>query len=85
MLRETIFAIGGYLTMALGVLLALGLVYVGAGWWYFEGYVGSAAAVGLGAFFVYVGAEARRSRRKLLADGEVGYPSGTGPPSPPRA
>ncbi len=78
MLRETQFLVGGALTIALGVLLVGLLVWAGAGFDYFGGYLGALLAVGFGAFFVYVGRSERQDRAPLL---EV--PDGPAPPPPP--
>jgi hypothetical protein len=78
MLRETQFLVGGGLTIALGASLIGLLVWAGAGFDYFGGYLGSGLAVGFGAFFVYVGRSERRERAPLLVAPEL-----PPPPSPP--
>jgi hypothetical protein len=67
MLRESTFLIGGALVIALGVALAAGLVWSGAGWAYFNGWIAAGIAIGLGAFFVYVARQEGRVRREFLA------------------
>lgn len=69
-LRETTFLLGGALTIALGVGLAAGLVWAGAGWIFFEAYLSAVLAVGLGSFFLYVASAEGASRRQRLADPE---------------
>ncbi len=68
MLRETTFLIGGVLTVALGLLLAAGLLWAGAGIDYFGGYIAAGLAVGFGAFFAWVGRAEGRERRRALAE-----------------
>ena len=70
MLRETAFEVGGALTVGLGVSLAAGLLWAGAGFDYLEGWMASGVAVLLGGFFLYVGREERRDRRAFLAQAE---------------
>ena len=72
MLRETTFVIGGWITIALGVLLALGLFLVGAGVEYVDAWLASGIAVGFGAFFLYVAHDERRERRAFLEQAEKG-------------
>jgi hypothetical protein len=67
-LRETTFRIGGALTIAMGLSLAGGLVWAGAGLLYFGGYVAATLAVGFGAFFFWVGGEEGRVRRNDLSE-----------------
>lgn len=67
MLRETTFLIGGALVIGLGVALAAGLAWSGAGWVYFNGWVAVGIALGLGAFFVYVARQEGQARRQFLA------------------
>lgn len=67
MLRETTFLVGGTLTIALGLLLAGGLVWAGAGVDFYGGYLAAALAVGLGGFFFWVGGAEGRERRRILA------------------
>lgn len=66
MLRETTFIVGGALTIGLGVALLTGLVWAGAGFVYFNAWLAAGIAVGLGAFFIHVGREARGDRRQNL-------------------
>ncbi|HLM70028.1 MAG TPA: hypothetical protein VK423_01415 [Thermoplasmata archaeon] len=70
MLRETTFWIGGFVTIALGVALALGLFVAGAGAEYLDAWLSSGVAVGFGAFFVHVAREERRERQSFLATAE---------------
>jgi hypothetical protein len=82
MLRETTFFVGGAVVIALGVLLGFGLWYSGAGFVYWSAWLSAGIAVGLGAFFVRVGREARAYRRRWLAEVEQGRPPPPGgPPS----
>jgi uncharacterized protein YacL len=78
--RDTTFLIGGGLVIGLGVALAVGLAWAGAGWEYAQSWLGVVVAVGLGAFFMMVGRAERRERRRVLAE----YEAGTPPASPPR-
>jgi hypothetical protein len=77
MLRETTFWLGGILTMALGIALAVGLYFAGAGLEFFDAWAGSGIAVAFGAFFVYVGRDEHRHRLAFLAEAEEE------PPGPP--
>jgi hypothetical protein len=77
-LRETTFWLGGALTIGLGLALAAGLVWAGAGLDYITAYLGAAFGVVLGAFFIYVGGAEARERRKYLADVEAS-PETAGP------
>jgi hypothetical protein len=72
MLRETTFLLGGALTVALGVALALGLLWAGAGWEFWNGYVAAGLAVAFGLGFVQVGRAERADRRRTLAEWEPG-------------
>ncbi len=72
MLRETTFLIGGSLTVALGLLLAGGLAWAGAGLDFFGGYIAAGLAVAFGAFFFWVGGAEGRERRRALAELEGG-------------
>jgi hypothetical protein len=84
-LRETTFRVGGILTIALGVLLASGLVWAGAGIEFSDAYLGAALAVGFGAFFMYVGSAETKERRAFLASVEPpGSESPRAPPPPHR-
>jgi hypothetical protein len=76
--RETTFQLGGALTIALGLALAAGLVWAGAGLDYVSAYLGAGFGVLLGSFFVYVGGAEARVRRDFLADIEG---EGAGRPS----
>ena len=78
--RDTTFLIGGALVIALGLALAAGLVWAGAAWEYAQAWLGAALAVGLGAFFLFVGRDERRERRRMLRE----YEAGTPPNRPPR-
>ncbi len=82
MLREMTFSLGGAAVIALGAALAFGLFVAGAGWPYAGAWLAAGIAVGLGAFFVRIGREARTFRRTWLREVEAGRepPSG-GPPS----
>jgi len=82
MLRETTFFVGGAVVIALGVLLGVGLAYAGAGFAYSGAWLAAGIAVGLGAFFLYVGREAKRFRRRWFAEVEAGRPPPPG--GPPR-
>jgi hypothetical protein len=79
-LRETTFLLGGALTIGLGVALAAGLVWAGAGAAYFSAYIGCGLAVLLGSFFLYVGSAEGRERRAFLADTEPAADGGTSGP-----
>ena len=82
-LRETQFFAGGLLTIALGVALAYGLLWSGAGAEYFGGWLAAGLSVGLGAFFLYVARDEHRTRLEYLAAegrGDFGDPPG-GPPA----
>jgi hypothetical protein len=79
--REMTFVVGGTLVVGLGVALAAGLAWAGAGWFFFQAWVGAAVAVGLGGFFVSVGVAERRERCRLLREFERGAPPGA-PPRP---
>jgi hypothetical protein len=77
MLRETTFWLGGLLTVALGVVFAVGLYVSGAGFDYFDAYLASGFGVGLGTFFLYVARDEHRDRLAFLAS------SGNEPAEPP--
>ena len=66
MLRETTFWVGGVLTAGLGVALAAGLYWSGAGVEFIDAWLASGIAVGFGAFFVYVARAEHRERRAFL-------------------
>ncbi|MGA8664315.1 MAG: hypothetical protein WB809_04510 [Thermoplasmata archaeon] len=70
MLRETTFLVGGALTIALGIVLAVGLVWAGAGWDFLNAYLASLLAVGFGVGFMGVGRAEGRERRRALAEAE---------------
>jgi hypothetical protein len=80
MLRETAFLLGGGVTIAVGVLLAVGLVWAGAGADFPGGWLAAALAVTLGVFFVHVSREERRFRREYLRSVEEGRPPPPGGP-----
>jgi len=80
-LRETTFYLGGAVVIALGVSLGLGLWIAGAGVAFFGAWLAAGIAVGLGAFFVRVGRDARAFRRQWTQDLEAGRaPPPGGPP-----
>ena len=79
MLRETVFEVGGALTIGLGASLAVGLAWAGAGEMYLAAWMASGLAVLFGAFFLYVGREERRNRRDFLAQAERDSPENSGP------
>lgn len=84
MLRESTFSIGGLLTIGLGVALAAGLVWAGAGVEYVSAYLAAALGVVLGSFFVYAGGAEARERRYFLIDAERPAPCRpNGPKRPP--
>ena len=70
MLRETTFWVGGLLTIALGVALAVGLVLSGAGFGFVNAWLASGIAVGFGTLFLYVARDAHRDRLAFLARSE---------------
>lgn len=80
MLREVVFEIGGGLTIAMSLLLLLGLLWAAAGWLFFDAYLGVGIGVGLGAFFVYVGRGERAERLAMLREAERSVPGGGGAP-----
>jgi hypothetical protein len=82
MLRETTFSVGGVLVIALGVALGAGLALSGAGIVYWSAWLAAGVAVGLGAFFLRVGSEARAFRREWLRALQEGRPPPPG--GPPR-
>ena len=82
MLRETTFAIGGVLTIGLGVALGFGLYLAGAGWEFADAWLASGLAVGFGAFFLSVARGEHRDRLEFLRTAEGG--PGTGPSPPVR-
>jgi len=80
MLRETTFFLGGAVVIVLGGLLGFGLWYAGAGVVYWSAWLSAGIAVGLGAFFLYVGREARAFRGEWLRALEEGRPPPPGGP-----
>jgi hypothetical protein len=80
MLRDRVFYLGGGVVVALGVLLGVGLGLAGAGLAYWSAWFSAGIAVGLGAFFFYVGRQAAAFRRKWLRDAEEGRPPSPGGP-----
>ena len=70
MLRETTFWIGGMVTIALGVILAVGLYLAGAGIEFADAWLACGVAVGFGAFFLYVARDEHRDRLGFLAESE---------------
>jgi hypothetical protein len=77
MLRETTFRLGGALTIALGGALAAALYLAGAGWVFFDAWLGAGLCVGFGVFFLYVAEDEGRTRREQLRTLEAPSP---GPP-----
>jgi hypothetical protein len=82
MLRETTFLIGGLLTIALGVLLGGALFLAGAGPEYFNAWLASGIAVGLGGFFIYVARDEHRTRLEFLRSSEGEPPEAPGSSGP---
>jgi hypothetical protein len=81
-LRETTFWLGGVITIALGLSFAVGLVWAGAGLDFVSAYLGVAFALGLGSFFIYVGAAEARERRIFLDANDPDHPvDSVGPPN----
>jgi len=80
MFRETTFRVGGAVTIALGVALAAGLLWAGAGLEYLDAWLAAAFAVVIGAFFLHVAAEERRFRREYRRSVEEGRPPPPGGP-----
>jgi cobalamin biosynthesis protein CobD/CbiB len=79
--RDTTFLTGGVLVIGLGVALAVGLAWAGAGWPYVQAWLGVLVAIGLGGFFVSVGRAERHERRRFPAEHEAGRtPEPPGPP-----
>lgn len=81
-LRETSFLLGGALMIGLGVALAAGLLWAGAGLDYFGGWLAAGLAVGLGVFFLKVGRAEGQDRRESLARLER-QANSTDPPGKP--
>jgi len=79
MLRETTFWIGGLVTVALGVSLAGGLYWAGAGVEFFDAWLASGISVGFGAFFLHVSREEHRHRLAFLSAAEREPPNDPGP------
>jgi hypothetical protein len=73
-LRESTFWIGGALTIGLGLALAVGLVWAGAGLDYATAYLGAGMGVLLGSFFLYVGGAEARERRRFLSGSDPTRP-----------
>lgn len=65
MLRERVFAIGGGLTIAAGVLL-LATFALNPGWLLAGIVEAGGLLIGFGIFFIYVGRGSRNDRRRLL-------------------
>ena len=80
MQRSTTFLVGGGLAIALGILLAAGLVWADAGATYPDAWLAAAFSVVIGAFFVHVGREERRFRGEYLRAVEEGRPPPPGGP-----
>jgi hypothetical protein len=81
MLREHVFAIGGALTIALGVAFVAALFVVGAGPDYFTYWITPAWLFAFGGFFLWVGYSAQSARRQGLRELEANSePSGSAPP-----
>ncbi len=81
-LRETQFFVGGLLTIALGVVLAVALYGAGLGLDYFGAWFAAGGAVGFGAFFLYVSRDEHRARLAYLA-AELPGSAAVPPPGPP--
>jgi hypothetical protein len=79
MLRETTFRLGGALTIALGGTFAVALYLAGAGWAFFDAWLGAGICVGFGVFFLYVAGDEGRTHREELRSLEA---TGTSPPGP---
>ena len=71
-LREATFLVGGAAVIALGILLGAALWLSGAGLYFWSAWLAAGISVGLGAFFVRVGRQARAFRRRWLRDVEEG-------------
>lgn len=81
MQRATTFALGGWIAVALGGLLAVGLAWAGAGVAFFGAWLSAAFSVLIGAFFLHVAREERRYRAEYLRAVEAGEtPPPGGPP-----
>ncbi|HTT15121.1 MAG TPA: hypothetical protein VMG81_05010 [Thermoplasmata archaeon] len=78
-LRETQFLIGGVLVAVAGGLFLGALWWSGAGWLYFEAWIGGALAIAFGLCFVQVARAERRERRAFLTRSET--EAGRPPPS----
>jgi hypothetical protein len=78
--RETTFFVGGVLSVALAVLLGIGLAWSGAGLAYGGIWLAAAICAGFGAFFLYVGRDLHRYRQEYLAAIEAGRPPPPGGP-----
>jgi hypothetical protein len=80
MLRATTFLLGGAVAVALGVLLAAGLAWAGAGVDLSGAWLAAGFSVVLGAFFVHVARDERRYRTEYLRAAETGRPPPPGGP-----
>ncbi|HTW55551.1 MAG TPA: hypothetical protein VMG36_03790 [Thermoplasmata archaeon] len=80
MQRETTFRIGGGIAVALGVALAAGLAWAGAGLDYFGAWLAAGLSVLFGAFFFHVAADERRYRAEYLRAVAEGRPPPGEPP-----
>lgn len=83
MLVERVFALGGGVCVAGGLLLLVVAALLGIGLAFLPFLVGAALLVAFGVFFLAVGRDARRERRRLLRSGEEGVVGGA-PGRPPR-
>jgi hypothetical protein len=81
-LRENSFIIGGGLTIGLGVALAAGLIWAGAGFVFFNAWLAAGIAVGLGVFFIKVGRDEGENRRQTLRRLETESEDGNRPARP---
>ncbi len=79
MLRETQFLVGGAVVLGAGLAFAGLLVWSAAGVAYFGSWIGALLAIGFGTFFVHVGRDEGRARRRFLA--EEGTDPGRAPES----
>jgi hypothetical protein len=79
-LRETTFYVGGGAVIALGIVLAIALWLAGLGLVYWSAWLSAGIAVGLGAFFLRVGRDARAFRRTWVREVEAGRPPPPGGP-----
>ncbi len=72
MLIETTFRIGGTLCLLVAVLLLVGYLWAGLALDSPQLYLAPGLFAFLGGLFLYVGRDAERSRRELLATGDRG-------------